>query len=147
MSSYSHRDILAITKLIPNINLDALTNDKLEYWYNQLNTQQKTITEFINTFTPYKNYIDISSFLTSDNKDDYVNETLYTINAIISDNDNLKLSDPSNNNYSLRYKNITLSDNNDLLQILGTIKKDNLGYYININEATTLMADWKNFDF
>ena len=82
MSSYSHKDILAITKLIPNINQDALTNDKLEYWYNQLNTQQKTITEFINTFTPYKNYIDISSFLTSDNKDDYVNETLYTINAI-----------------------------------------------------------------
>ena len=147
MSSYTHKDILAIAKLIPTIEKDSLTNDKLDYWYDKLNTKNKTLTEFINTFTPTINYINISTFLYDDNKDSYINGTEYTINATISPNDPLKLTDPSNSDYSLRYKNATISDSNDLIQVIGTFEEDENGYLINISELKILMTDWRNFDF
>ena len=147
MKSYTFDDILAIAKLIPTINRDALTNDDLTYWYNQLNTKNRTLTEFINAFTPTNNYIDISTFLSVNNPDMYINDTEYTINAIISSDDTLKLTDPSNSDYSLRYKNVILSNNNDLLQVVGKFEEDENGYFINIIESTILMADWRNFDF
>lgn len=147
MESYTFNDILAITKLIPNINSEALTNDDLTYWHNQLNKKKRTLTEFINAFTPTNNYIDISTFFSINNPDMYINDTEYTINAIISSDDPLKLTDPSNSEYSLRYKNAILSNNNDLLQVVGKFEEDDNGYFINIIESTILMADWKNFDF
>ena len=42
MSSYTHKDILAIASLIPNISQEALTNDDLNYWYTQLKLVKKT---------------------------------------------------------------------------------------------------------
>jgi hypothetical protein len=146
MESYTFDDILAIAKLIPTINREALTNDDLTYWHNQLNKKKRTLTEFINAFTP-TNYIDISTFLSVNNPDMYINDTEYTINAIISPDDPLNLTDPSNSEYSLRYKNIILSNNNDLLQVVGKFEEDDNGYFISIIESTILMADWKNFDF
>ena len=50
MESYTFDDILAIAKLIPTINREALTNDDLTYWHNQLNKKKRTLTEFINAF-------------------------------------------------------------------------------------------------
>ena len=76
MESYTFDDILAIAKLIPTINREALTNDDLTYWHNQLNKKKRTLTEFINAFTP-TNYIDISTFLSVNNPDMYINDTEY----------------------------------------------------------------------
>lgn len=132
--------------MISPLGINDLSNNDLNYWYENLNNGNKCLSDLINKIKK-NNLIALSSFLKNPNNFE-LNNT-FMLNIII---DNNKLIDPDDKNYCINFLNSNnLSDNcltNDSLsEVKGQFKKKDDSYYFLVTEFKLLMTDWRTFNF
>ena len=143
---FKHTDISSIIKMISPLGINDLSNNDLNYWYENLNNGNKGLSDLINRIKK-NNLIELNSFLK--NPGNFELNKTFMLNVII---DNNKFIDPNDKSYSIYFFNSTnLLDNcltNDSLsEVKGQFKKKDDSYYFLVTEFKLLMTDWRTFNF
>lgn len=141
---FSTTDLKSIIKMISPLGEIQLSNEEFSFWYENLNSEQKTLVEFINRLKG-NNQITLKLFLENSNNYDLSQE--YTTNVLVSNTNDMLLYDSEDINFSMSYQPQSIALIKDsLTEVKGTfVSNGNGGYYFQINNYRLVMNGWGSF--